>query len=219
MPRTKVSGKKTEPSQRPTRRGRSRATAETGDEAGAAELSCRVAEALRQFRQAQGLSLDELSERSGVSRAALSQIEGAKTNPTLAVLWKIAVGLEIPFHELLGSTPARSVLVLRSGDALPLRSSDGRTESRLLSPGGASTDVEVYELRLLPKAIHSSEAHSRGTAETLIVLSGAIRLGVGAETYELRAGDSVYFRADLPHFYENRGTREARVFDVIHYER
>lgn len=201
------------------RPSRPRANSEVGDEIGAAELARRVAEALRKFRQDRSLSLDDLSARSGVSRAALSQIEGARTNPTLAVLWKIAVGLEIPFHDLLGSNPDTSVLLLRAGDALPLRSSDGRTESRLLSPGGSSTTTEVYELRLLPKALHESDPHARGTTETLIVLTGAIRLGVEDAVYELSAGDSVFFRADVRHFYENRSTREARVMDVIHYTR
>lgn len=201
------------------RRGRPRASSEVGDELGAAELARRVADALRKFRQDRNLSLDDLSARSGVSRAALSQIEGARTNPTLAVLWKIAVGLEIPFHDLLGSNADTSVLVLRAGDALPLRSADGRTESRLLSPGGSSTTTEVYELRLLPKAMHESDPHARGTTETLIVLTGAIRLGVGEAVYDLSAGDSVFFRADVRHYYENRSTRETRLMDVIHYAR
>jgi len=182
-------------------------------------MARRVADALRKFRQDRDLSLDELSARSGVSRAALSQIEGARTNPTLAVLWKIAVGLEVPFHDLLGSNTEASVLVLRGGDALPLRSADGRTESRLLSPGGATTTTEVYELRLAPKAFHESDPHARGTTETLVVLTGSLRLGVADAVYELSTGDSVFFRADVKHSYENRSTRETRLMDVIHYVR
>jgi transcriptional regulator with XRE-family HTH domain len=203
--------------QRP--RGRARTNPEAGDEVGAAELARRVADALRSFRRERQLSLDDLSARSGVSRAALSQIEGGRTNPTLAVLWKIAVGLEIPFHDLLGGGPRDGVLILRAGDAPPLRSADNRTESRLLSPGGASTDTEVYELRLIPKAVHRSEPHARGTTETVIVLTGAMRLSVGGVGYDLSAGDSVYFRADVEHAYENRSTRETRCIDIIHYSR
>lgn len=200
-------------------RGRARTNPEAGDEVGAAELARRVADALRRFRRDRQLSLDDLSARSGVSRAALSQIEGGRTNPTLAVLWKIAVGLEIPFHDLLGGGSQDGVLILRAGDAPPLRSTDNRTESRLLSPGGASTDTEVYELRLVPKAVHRSEAHARGTTETVVVLTGALRLSVAGMGYDLSAGDSVYFRADVEHAYENRSTRETRCIDVIHYSR
>jgi transcriptional regulator with XRE-family HTH domain len=178
-----------------------------------------VAEALRRFRRDRHLSLDDLSGRSGVSRAALSQIEGGRTNPTLAVLWKIAVGLEVPFHDLLASNREEAVLVLHAGDSPPLRSADGRTESRLLSPGGSGTDTEVYELRLQPKAIHRSDPHAKGTTETLVVLTGSVRLSVANATYDLAAGDSVFFRADVGHAYENRSTRETRCMDVIHYSR
>src|SRR3954451_11861089 len=73
-----------------------------GDDVGAADLARRVATNLRERRKGRGLSLDELAAASGVSRAALSQIETCKTNPSLSVLWKIAVGLQIPFSELLG---------------------------------------------------------------------------------------------------------------------
>jgi transcriptional regulator with XRE-family HTH domain len=186
---------------------------------GAAELAQRVANALKRFRRERDLSFDELSARSGVSRAALSQIEGGRTNPTLAVLWKIAVGLDIPFHDLLGTKGEELVYVLRAGDALPLRSADGRTESRLLSPGGASSNTDVYELKLLPKAVHRSDPHARGTTETLVVLTGAMRLVVGNQTHELGAGDSVFFRADVAHSYENRSTHDTRCLDVIHYAR
>jgi transcriptional regulator with XRE-family HTH domain len=174
---------------------------------------------LRRFRRERRLSLDDLSARSGVSRAALSQVEGGRTNPTLAVLWKIAVGLEIPFHDLLGPSSNQAVLVLRAGDTPPLRSADGRTQSRLLSPGGASGENEVYELKLRPKAVHRSDPHARGTTETLVVLAGALELGAGHATYALGEGDSVFFRADVPHFYANRSSRETRCLDVIHYSR
>jgi transcriptional regulator with XRE-family HTH domain len=200
-------------------RPRARTNVAAGDDIGAAELAGRVAEQLRKVRSDRRLSLDDLSARSGVSRAALSQIEGGRTNPTLAVLWKVAVGLEIPFHDLLGAKEPSGVRVLRSGDATALRSADGRTESRLLSPGGAETAVEVYELRFQPKAIHKSEPHARGTSETVIVLIGSLRLDVADVVYDLGAGDTVFFRADVAHSYANPGNRETRVIDVIHYPR
>ena len=193
--------------------------ASSGDDLGAAELARQVADSLKRFRRERELSLDELAARSGVSRAALSQVEGGRTNPTLAVLWKIAVGLDVPFQDLMGTRADDDVRVLRYGDAPPLRSADGRVESLLLSPGGASTDVEVYELLLQPKAVHKSDPHARHTTETMIVLTGAIRLLVGEHGYDLGVGDSVFFRADVPHSYENRGTREARCIDVIRYAR
>jgi XRE family transcriptional regulator, regulator of sulfur utilization len=190
-----------------------------GDELGAAELAGRVAGSLKRFRRERQLSLDELSTRSGVSRAALSQIEGSRTNPTLAILWKIAVGLEVPFQDLLGGAREESIIVLRAGDTPPLRSGDGHTESRLLSPGGANGDTEVYELRLQPRAVHRSEPHARGTTETLVVLTGSVRIEAGGSSHDLAPGDTVFFRADVDHVYENRSAREARCINVIRYLR
>ncbi len=196
----------------------SRPLAGPGDDVGAAELGRRVAANLRQRRKARGLSLDDLARSSGVSRAALSQIETCKSNPTVGVLWKIAVGLGTPFAELVGA-PRSGAVVLRRGDAQVLRSADGRFESRPLTPAGASPLVEVYELHLAPRATHASEPHAPGTHEIVVVLSGQLRMHVAAETFDLAAGDSVAFTADRPHSYENPVGTEARYHNVIVYER
>jgi XRE family transcriptional regulator, regulator of sulfur utilization len=189
-----------------------------GDDVGAAELGRRVAENLRGRRKARGLSLDDLARSSGVSRAALSQIETCKSNPTVGVLWKIAVGLGIPFAELIGA-PRSGVVVLRRNDSQVLRSSDGKLESRPLTPAGSSPLVELYELRLSARSTHASDPHAPGTHEMVIVLSGQLRMHVDEESYELGAGDSVAFAADRPHVYENPAGSEARYHNVIIYER
>src|SRR5258708_18504199 len=180
-----------------------------GDDVGAAQLGRRVAENLRQRRKARGLSLDDLARSSGVSRAALSQIETSKSNPTVGVLWKVAVGLGVPFAELIGA-PRSGVVVLRRHDAQVLRSSDGKLESRPLAPAGASPLVELYELRLAARATHASEPHAPGTHEVIVVLSGQLRMHVHDEMYELSAGDSIAFAADRPHAYENPTGAEDR---------
>jgi transcriptional regulator with XRE-family HTH domain len=195
-----------------------RPTAPPGDDLGAAELGKRVAENLRARRKARDMSLDDLAQASGVSRAALSQIETQKSNPTVGVLWKIAVGLGIPFAELIGA-PKGGARVLRREDSQILRSSDGRFESRPLAPAGASPMVEVYELRLMARSIHRSDAHAAGTYEILVVLSGVVRVTVEGEGHDLAAGDSIAFPADRPHAYENPGQSEGRYHNVIIYAR
>jgi transcriptional regulator with XRE-family HTH domain len=201
----------------PTRKA-NRPLAGPGDDVGAAELGRRVAENLRQRRKARSLSLDDLARSSGVSRAALSQIETCKSNPTVGVLWKIAVGLGVPFAELIGA-PRSGAVILRRADSQVLRSSDGRFESRPLAPAGASPLVELYELRLSARSTHASEPHAPGTHEIVVVLTGQLRMHVEEEMFELGSGDSVAFAADRPHTYENPGSAEARYHNVIVYER
>jgi XRE family transcriptional regulator, regulator of sulfur utilization len=210
-------GSKDEPEAEP-RPSRDRPLAGPGDDVGAAELGRRVADHLRERRKARGMSLDDLARSSGVSRAALSQVETCKSNPTVGLLWKIAVGLGVPFSELIGERRTGAT-VLRRGDAQILRSLDGKLESRPLSPAGSSPLVELYELRLAARSTHASEAHAPGTRELLVVLTGSVRLRVGEEAYELGPGDSIGFAADRPHAYENPGSSDARYHNVILYER
>jgi len=129
------------------------------------------------------------------------------------------VGLAVPFQALLGNENVGRASVLRANDAVPMRSADGRIESRLLSPAGASPGVEVYELRFLSRGILRSDAHGNGTTETLVVLTGTLRMVVADEVHDLAPGDSIHFRADVPHTYENSSPREARALNVIVYGR
>lgn len=219
--RTTDQGKASEPSEgrAPASLSRERPLAGPGDDVGAAELGRRVAEHLRERRKARGMSLDDLARSSGVSRAALSQVETCKSNPTVGLLWKIAVGLGVPFAELIGEKRTGAT-VLRRADAQVLRSLDGKLESRPLSPAGSSPLVELYELRLAARATHASDSHAPGTRELLVVLTGSLRLRVADdEVYDLGPGDTVSFAADRPHVYENPGSSEARYHNVILYER
>jgi transcriptional regulator with XRE-family HTH domain len=201
-----------------TKKEDTRKAATQGDEVGAAEMGRRVADNLRHRRKTRGMSLDELAQASGVSRAALSQIETCKSNPTLGILWKIAVGLGVPFAELIGE-PVPGASILRRGEAQVLRSTDGKLESRPLAPAGSSPIVEVYELRLMARSRHVAEPHAPGTHELLIVLSGVLRMHVGGDVHDLAAGDTISFAADRAHTYENPGGSEARYHNVIIYER
>ncbi len=204
-------------SEPPPRKPRGRSSG-AGDDIGAAELGRRVADNLRVKRKSRAMSLDDLASASGVSRAALSQIETYKSTPTIGLLWKIAVGLGVPFAELVGETRG-NVSVLRRSEATVLRSLDGKLESRPLAPVGTTPLIELYELRLAPRAQHQAEAHARGTSEVLVVLTGACRLTVDGESNDLAAGDSICFPADRPHVYENPAGAEARYLNLIAYER
>ncbi len=189
-----------------------------GDELGAADLARRVADNLRELRKGRELSLDQLARSTGVSRAALSQIETRKTNPTIGVLWKIAAGLGIPFADLIGESRL-AVSVLRREETQVLRSLDRKFESRPLVPPAGIPQLEMYELTLAARSRHTSEPHGPGTRELVVVLAGSLRMIVGEVAEDLSTGDSIVFNADTKHVYENPGTAEARYQDLIIYKR
>ena len=139
-----------------------------------------------------------------------------RTNPSIAVLWKIASGMGVPFSDLIGESE-QPVSVLRREEAQVLRSTDRKFESRPLMPAGGANQVEVYELRLAARGRHRSEAHGPGTRELVVVLTGVLRMIVGDHHDDLATGDSILFNANVPHVYENPGSGEARYHDAIIY--
>jgi transcriptional regulator with XRE-family HTH domain len=187
-------------------------------ESEAQDFKRRVGENLGRLRKRRGLSLERLAALSGVSRAMLSQVEAGESAPTIALLWKVARGLDVRFADLLGDETAGDVVLLPADSSKVLRSGDGAFESRALFPFDKHRRAEFYELRLRSGHIERAVAHPEGTYENLVVHAGRLRLTVGDNNpAELRAGDAVLFRADVPHIYENPGTRDAVMYLVMTY--
>jgi len=173
---------------------------------------------LRRLRTQRGYSLERFSKQCGVSRGMLGQIETGKSMPTLGVLWKIATALDTPFAKLLGSRDEEGTYVLRRDETPVIVSDKGGLQSRALFPAKTTDFPEFYELRISPSHLHLSEAHSPGTRENLVVVSGALEITVGSAAPVLLArGDSIFFEGDVPHSYRNPDDFEAVAHLVVSY--
>src|ERR687885_1687210 len=75
--------------------------------------SGRLGERVRALRRERGLTLEELAQRSGVSRAMISKLERGEKNPTLVVAAKVAEGLGVGLSRLVGVEERRRVVLLR----------------------------------------------------------------------------------------------------------
>lgn len=172
---------------------------------------------LRRLRIKQGLSLERLAQRSGVSRAMLGQIELGQSVPTVNIVWKIATALEIPFSALIGDQPSDRTTVLREKSAKRLTSADGSFSSRALFPFDVPRRAEFYELRLSARSEERADAHLPGTSENLVVTEGSVELEIGTERHILGRGDAIVFQADVPHVYRNPASVEAVMYLVMTY--
>lgn len=181
-------------------------------------LTRAVGENLKRLRAERGWSLDELSSRSGVSKAMLHQIELGKSIPTIAVVWRVAHGLRVPFSDLLAQPKASSDVLLRRAEAKLLTNADGTFSSRALFPfHGPARSAEFYELRIAPGGVEAAAAHAHGTTEYLALVAGAVEVLAEGERWSLAAGDCLVFAADRPHSYRNAGEREAQLFLMMTY--
>jgi transcriptional regulator with XRE-family HTH domain len=191
------------------------AAASSGEEP--TDLAPVVGGNLRRLRTKRGLSLERLSQLSGVSRAMLGQIELGQSAPTINVLWKIARALEVTFSALISSRTQSGALVLRSDEAKLLSSKDRSFTSRALFPFDEPRRVEFYELRLAGGGVETADPHAPGTSENLVVTAGVVEIDVAGETHRLTAGDSILFEADAAHAYRNTGKVEAVMYLVMTY--
>ena len=178
----------------------------------------RVGDTLAALRQAQSLSLDQLSRKAGVSKSMLSQIERAQANPTVAVVWRLANALGVPMGELLGNTPqpAEPAIALVPVHATPsLRNPDGSCELRILGPIELAGQFEWYALSLQAGGALESQAHEHGTREHLTVLSGTIEVDAGDEKQRLKHFETARYAADRPHAIRNVGKTAASAWLVV----
>jgi XRE family transcriptional regulator, regulator of sulfur utilization len=180
---------------------------------GSVAISARI----RALREAMGLSLRDLAERSGVSAPMLSQVERGETSPTLAVAEKIAAGLELTLSQLLRLDEGQHVAVSRVGERRRYERGGHRFEELTPPLPGQRADVSLHTLRAgaTTGGPDDPPIHEPGSRETAVVLTGVLALVVDGAQHELRAGDSVTFDADLPHHFENEGEKQARFLAVI----
>jgi transcriptional regulator with XRE-family HTH domain len=193
-------------------------TAKTSSKAApTAEAAPRVGERVRALREAMGLSLRDLAERSGVSAPMLSQVERGETSPTIAVATKIAAGLELTLSQLLRLDEGEHVAISRAGKRRRYQRGGHGFEELTPPLPGQRADVSLHTLK--PGAATGGSAdppmHEPGSRETTVVLTGTLALVVDGSRHELRAGDSVTFDADLPHHFENEGGEPTRFLAVI----
>ncbi len=160
-----------------------------------------LAENVRQLRESHGLSLSQLSERSGIAKATLFKVERGRTNPTLETLISIAETFDVSVNSLIAIEVRSEVEVVRAGEGLDISddASDGRVVRNQVIGSGT---LELHHQVFRADAIETSPSHGPGAREHVIVQRGSIRVGpVGEETL-LQAGDYATYLANRTHRWQ-----------------
>jgi quercetin dioxygenase-like cupin family protein len=171
---------------------------------------------VRAARGAAGLSLDALAARAEVSKGALVALEGARGNPNLTTLVRLADALGRAVSSLLEDTGEEGVVVVDAAAVAPLWTGPAGGTARLLLTNPRPAPVEVWRWRLHPGERYDSHPHPAGVTETLTVLRGRLALTVGDGTHALQAGETTAFAADRPHAYEGAGRGQCDLIMTVH---
>lgn len=166
---------------------------------------------IRHLRQEKGLSLQKLSERSGVSSAAIQRIEREGMVPTIATLMKIAGALNRPVAYFVEEVPeARAAVFTPATDRPPVFTSKQGLELEGISGPYGNFFVAGAIATIAPGANSGAIRMEHPGEELVHLLSGSLHMEVDHERFVLQAGDSLHFRTDRPHCWHNPGSQPAR---------
>lgn len=168
-----------------------------------------LAVTLKNLRQERAWSLSKLAEETGVSKAMLGQIERNESSPTVATLWKIATGLNVPFSVFI--TPPET-----DGE----QSFDPQQQAMVVTPifpWDPELCFDHFSITLAPGALSESTPHEKGGIEHVVVIGGQLDMCVQGEWRRLEAGEGLRFAGDLPHAYRNSGEQTVHFHSIIHY--
>jgi transcriptional regulator with XRE-family HTH domain len=185
----------------------------------ASDTNRRIAARVRGLRAAQGLSLDALAGKSGVSRSMLSLIERGESSPTAVVLEKLASGLGVTLASLFDApaAPAPGGPVARREDQPQWRDPASGYLRRNVSPPGVPQPMQIVEVHFPPGG---RVAFENGARDSLVhqqvwVLEGVIDVTLGVERYRLCEGDCLAMQLDRPTMFHNPTRKTARYAVVI----
>lgn len=172
---------------------------------------------IRGARQRLGLTLGQLSEASGVSIGALSQIERGLVSPTVRTLYTIAGVLRMPPAQLIdpagyGLPTRASPYVLRAADQEVVIDAGG--VHKLLASPAISQAMKCFVVTVHPGGSTGAEAYSHTGEELGYVVSGSFSLEIEGTVHQLAAGDGFALPSTLRHRFYNTSDTEARILWV-----
>jgi transcriptional regulator with XRE-family HTH domain len=180
---------------------------------------------VRELRQRRRYTLQDLSARTGIPKAVLTQVEGGQVMPPVATLLRIAKGLDVNISHFLQpgeEERERKIAVTRVGERkrFTRRAHHDPTET-----GYAYESLELHKankhMQPLLVAFQTQEKkdmvfYSHEGEECVYLLEGELEFRTAEETTALQPGDCLYFESDVPHAFRSLGGTPARALIVVY---
>jgi len=178
-----------------------------------------VGERLGVLRKEKDISLEELSKLTGFDVDFLSDIEQNKVQPQLGTSIRLSKALDSAFGRIVSGQGDKLYSVTRKNEKVKINRSTSQKGSQevytymSLAPDvkGRHMEALIVELKENPDeamSVHAGE-------EFIYVLNGIVSLKIGADTFDLEPGDSVYYLSTTPHLIAAKKD-EATIIAVLY---
>jgi len=156
---------------------------------------------IRAIRATRNLTQQQLADLAKIPRATLASVERDDGNPSLAVVFKIALALGTTVDELIIEEHQR-VQTINRADMPSSQSEDGNYHATIISPPDSKHLLQLI-FTLNPDGAYEGKPHPPGSEEYLHILKGEVVIEVAGESMHLQKGDSARFGGNVHHVYRN----------------
>jgi len=175
---------------------------------------------IRKAREMRGLTLQDLSSRTGISVETLERVESNEMIPPLGELIKLGKAVEMKMGYFISPGVEKPMTVVRS-HSRPMVSRYGKRRMEQygyfyesLAPEKANRFMEPFLITMVPADVQELSTHDG--QEFIFVLEGEMKAQVGDQVEILRPGDAVYYDSSCPHLVKCAGDKPAKILAVLY---
>lgn len=167
-------------------------------------VSLELGAKIRNYRKAQGLSMQELAKKIDITPSMLSQIERDLANPSINTLKLISSALNIPLFQFFTTSNPQEDLIVRKDSRKALRTPTATAsyEYELLTPDTTGS-IEFVLQKFKANSDSGDAVQTHGGEEVAYVVSGQLLLTLDQTEFMLYSGDSARIPAMTPHIWSN----------------
>jgi transcriptional regulator with XRE-family HTH domain len=166
------------------------------------ELGEVVGDRVREFRVSLNLTVADLAERTGMSRAMLSKVENNRASASLSTLARLSTALGVPITALFrGLDEQHEVVLVKSGQGLEITQDHARqgADYRLLGMLRGQHQRIEPSLVTFTEPINQFPLYQHGGSELLYMIYGVMEYGCGRRRFVLEPGDVLQFQGNIGH--------------------
>lgn len=176
-----------------------------------------IGERIRFLRQQRGMTLEQLSVASKLTKSFVSKIERGVSVPSISTAMRLAESFQITISQLLGEDHYEDAVSLVRKDErrsfMRPGSSSGYNYEMLAGPKRFKR-MEPYIMKP-PLKFQNKRLFDHVGEEFMFVLSGSVEIEISGQHFRLRPGDALYFDSHLPHRSRSLAGRYAEVLVVV----
>jgi transcriptional regulator with XRE-family HTH domain len=176
-------------------------------------IKMNLGEKIRALRKKKDMTLDELSDLSGVAKATLSRIENGLAEGNIKTYIKICKVLNVNIKELfadIDQTEEEDVVLTAESEEAEVFEYDEKVSATILTRDVLKKKMMPMILIIGPGGQTHLEENPKGTEKFLFCLEGRIEARVDNKCYQLKKGNALYFKGSIPHLFKNIGKGTAK---------